>query len=181
MITIIIIDRKYTLVVELKNDSEKKVSKVSSGLAIYSNSKAIVLSYVSIFELLWTHMELYEELKVREMAQKEFIAIAAHELRAPIQPILGLAEEIHARQKDNSEGRLLAIILRSASNLQRLADNLLDVARVQNNTLRLSLTQFDVNELISSVLADYTIDAARNKNVGIQFDAEAKQTSYTGR
>ena len=175
MITIIIIDRKYALVVELKNDSEKKVSKVSSGLAIYSNSKAIVLSYVSIFELLWTHMELYEELKVREMAQKEFIAIAAHELRAPIQPILGLAEEIHARQKDNSEGRLLAIILRSASNLQRLADNLLDVARVQNNTLRLSLTQFDVNELISSVLADYTIDAARNKNVGIQFDAEAKQ------
>jgi signal transduction histidine kinase len=175
LITIIIIDRKYALVVELKKDTEELVSERSSGLAIYSNSKAIVLSYVSIFELLWTYIELYEEQKVREMAQKEFVEIAAHELRSPIQPILGLAEVIRARQKKSNEGGLLAIILRSASNLQRLADNLLDVARVQNKTLRLTLSEFDLNELISTVLADYTIDAARNKGVGIRFDMDTKQ------
>lgn len=175
MITIIIIDRKYALVVELKNDTEELISEKSSGLAIYSNSKAIVLSYVSIFELLWTYIELYEEQKVREMAQREFVEIAAHELRSPIQPILGLAEVIRARQKENSEGGLLAIILKSALNLQRLADNLLDVARVQNKSLRLSLSEFNLNELISSVLADYTIDAARNKGVGIKFDTDTKQ------
>lgn len=173
-ITIIIIDRKYALVVELKDDSEKQVSEGSTGLAIYSNSKAIVLSYVSIFELLWMHIELYEEIKMREVAQKEFIDIAVHEIRTPIQPILGLAEEIKARQKNSSEGRLLGIILKSASNLQRLADNLLDVARIQNNRLGLSPTHFDLNELISSVLADYAIDAARNKSIVITFNPSEK-------
>ena len=173
-ITIIIVDRKYALVVELKNDLEEQVSKSSSGLAIYSNSKAIVLSYVSIFELLWTHIELYEELKVREVAQNEFINIAVHEIRTPIQPILGLAEEIQARQKKNNEGRLLGIILKSASNLQRLADNLLDVARIQNNRLGLTMTHFDLNELIASVLADYAIDAARNKSVSMTFNPSQK-------
>jgi len=153
---------------------EEQVSKSSSGLAIYSNSKAIVLSYVSIFELLWTHIELYEELKVREVAQNEFINIAVHEIRTPIQPILGLAEEIQARQKKNNEGRLLGIILKSASNLQRLADNLLDVARIQNNRLGLTMTHFDLNELIASVLADYAIDAARNKSVSMTFNPSQK-------
>lgn len=169
MITIIVVDRKYALAVELRNDSEENISEKSIGLAIYSNSKALVLSYVSIFELLWSHIELYQELKAREQIEKEFVDIAAHELRGPIQPILGLAEEIQARQNNNKEGRLLGIILRSALNLQRLADNLLDVARIQNNTLTLDLTHFDINELISSILADYAIDAARNRGIGLEF------------
>jgi nitrogen-specific signal transduction histidine kinase len=180
MITIIVVDRKYALVVELKDDTEQKVSDKASGLAIYSNSRAIVLSYASIFELLWTHIDLYDELKARDVAQKEFIDIAVHELRTPIQPILGLAEEIQARQQEGSEGRLLGIILRSASNLQRLADNLLDVARIQNNVLRLSLKRFDLNQLISSILADYAIDAARNKGIGLEFNPWANTIELEG-
>ena len=54
------------------------------------NSKSIVSSYVSIFESLWKQTELYEQLKVNDKMQKEFINVAAHELRTPIQPILGL-------------------------------------------------------------------------------------------
>jgi signal transduction histidine kinase len=169
MITIIIVDRKYAIAMELKDDTSKMVSGGSVGLAIYSNNKALVMSYVSIFELLWTHIELYREIKMREEAQKEFIDIAVHELRAPIQPILGLAEEIQSRQNENPQGRLLGIILRSAANLQSLADNLLDVARIQNNSLRLNLTGFDLNELMSSLLADYAIDAARNRGIGMEF------------
>lgn len=173
-ISIIIVDRKHALIVELGKNSEAIASKLSSGLAIYSNAKAIVLSYVSIFELLWTHIELYEEIRAREAAEREFIDIAAHELRGPIQPILGLAQEIEARQGEIGEGRLLGIILRSASNLQRLADNLLDVGRIENNRFTLSVTEFDLNELISFILADYAIDAARNKKVGMHFDPSQK-------
>lgn len=174
-VTIIIVDRKYVLVIEPGKDSEESISRVSSsGLAIYSNSKAIVLSYVSIFELLWTHIDLYQEIKAREAAEREFINIAVHELRAPIQPILGLAEVIRARQGEQGDEKMLGVILRSASNLQRLADNLLDVARIQNNTLRLSPTDFDLNELISVIFADYAIDAAKNKGVGMQFHPTQK-------
>jgi two-component system sensor histidine kinase VicK len=75
--------------VELKDDT-KGTSYEAVGLATYSNSKPTVSSYASIFESLWIQSELYEQLKVHDKMQKEFIDIAAHELRTPIQPILGL-------------------------------------------------------------------------------------------
>ena len=62
-----------------------------AGLAVYSDSKPIALSYASIFESLWKQSELYEQLKIHDKMQKEFINVADHELRTPIQPILGLA------------------------------------------------------------------------------------------
>ena len=85
-VTILVADRKYSLVIELLDDS-KENSEEAIGLATYSNSRSTVLSYASIFESLWRQSELREELFIRSMAQKEFINIAAHELRNPIQPI----------------------------------------------------------------------------------------------
>jgi two-component system sensor histidine kinase VicK len=86
--TILVVDRMYSLVVELKDDNEEDL-KQRIGLATYSNSKSTVLSYVSIFDTLWKQRELREELVNYSTAQKEFINVAAHELRNPIQPILG--------------------------------------------------------------------------------------------
>ena len=91
-IGILVVDRKESLVIESKDDT-KDNSYAASGLAAYSNSKPIALSYASIFESLWKQSELYEQLKVHSRMQKEFINIAAHKLRTPIQPILGLAKE----------------------------------------------------------------------------------------
>ena len=89
--TIIIIDRKESLVTEL-NDDSKDTFTAALGFATYSNSRSTVLSYVSIFESFWLQTEMYKKVKETERMQKEFIGIAAHELRNPIQPILGLAE-----------------------------------------------------------------------------------------
>src|SRR5205085_869242 len=97
-VTALIIDRKYSLTVELKDDS-KDNSYEAIGLATYSNSKPTVLSYASIFESLWMQTELFsqlkeanEQLRSHDVIQKEFINIAAHELRNPIPPILSLTE-----------------------------------------------------------------------------------------
>lgn len=90
-ITIVLSDRSECTTIELKDDT-KDISYVAAGLSTYSNSKSIVSSYVSIFESLWKHTELYEQLKVHDRIQKEFINVAAHELRTPVQPILGLSE-----------------------------------------------------------------------------------------
>jgi hypothetical protein len=78
--TILLVDKHYSLVIELKDDT-KDDPKEAIGLATYSNSKSTVLSYVSIFDALWKQSELREELLIYSMAQKEFINIAAHELR----------------------------------------------------------------------------------------------------
>jgi two-component system sensor histidine kinase VicK len=105
-VTILVVDRKSSLVVELKNDT-KESSYEAMGLGAYSNRKATVLSYVSIFESVWKQTELYgkvselcEQLKVRDKTQTEFINIAAHELRTPIQPIIGLAEILRSRKEN---------------------------------------------------------------------------------
>jgi len=90
-VTILIVDGRFSLVVELKDDSQKS-SYEAMGVATYSNSKPTVISYVSIFESMWLLTELNQKLILQDRAQKEFVDIAAHELRTPIQPIIGLSE-----------------------------------------------------------------------------------------
>ena len=68
-VTILVVDRTYSLVIELKDDSEQ-TSEKAIGLATFSNSKSTVLSYVSIFEALWKHVELREELLIQSTALK---------------------------------------------------------------------------------------------------------------
>jgi phosphatidylserine/phosphatidylglycerophosphate/cardiolipin synthase-like enzyme len=70
--TILIVDKKVSLVMELKDDT-KETFHEAIGLSTYSNSKAGVLSYVSIFENLWEQTELYQQLKKSEILQKDFV------------------------------------------------------------------------------------------------------------
>ena len=74
-VTIIIVDRKYSLAIELKDDT-KQISTEAIGLATYSNSQSTVLSYASIFESLWTQTELYQKLKESERVKDDFLHIA---------------------------------------------------------------------------------------------------------
>ncbi|HEY6882943.1 MAG TPA: hypothetical protein VI278_02785, partial [Nitrososphaeraceae archaeon] len=87
--TILVVDRKASLVMELRDDS-KTTFLGAIGLSTYSNSRAGVLSYVAIFENLWKQSGIYLELmkahvrlKMHDKMQREFINIAAHELRTP--------------------------------------------------------------------------------------------------
>ena len=103
--TILVVDRKASLVMELRDDS-KTTFVEAIGLSTYSNSRAGVLSYVAIFENLWKQSELYQEIKeshdqlkianeklrMQDKIQNDFIKIAAHELRNPVQPILGMSQ-----------------------------------------------------------------------------------------
>src|SRR3954462_11365019 len=98
--TILVVDRKASLVMELRDDSKTTFDE-AIGLSTYSNSKAGVLSYVAIFENLWVQSELYEQLKINDKMQKEFINIAAHELRTPMQPILSFSQILQS-DKSNS-------------------------------------------------------------------------------
>ncbi|MBD0299045.1 MAG: HAMP domain-containing histidine kinase, partial [Nitrososphaera sp.] len=156
--TILIVDNKVSLMMELKDDS-KKTFHEAIGLSTYSNSKAGVLSYVSMFESLWKQTQLYEELKSNEKMQKEFINTAAHELRTPVQPILGMAELIElsfegGKVKTEISKDDIEIILRNAKRLERLSSDVLETARIESQSLRLNKERFSLKEVISGLVRD---------------------------
>jgi two-component system sensor histidine kinase VicK len=154
-VSILVVDRKYSLAVELKDDSRES-SLEAIGLATYSNSPSTVLSYTSIFETLWLQGELYEKLRVHDRLQNEFISMAAHELRTPIQPVLALSQHLLSDSTIDSKERqhYLEIIARSASRLQQLTEDILDITRIETNSLKLNLEVLNINEIILECIKD---------------------------
>ena len=86
--------------------------------------------------------------------RREFIGIAAHELRNPIQPILGLAEIVKSKIKDAKQGELLDVIIRNAKRLQRLTEDILDVTKIESQCLDLKKEQFNLSDVITNAVND---------------------------
>jgi two-component system, OmpR family, sensor histidine kinase VicK len=150
---VIVVDRKESLIVELRDDTKENYYD-AAGLAAYSNSRPIALSYVSIFESLWKQGELYEQLKAYNIMQRDFINIAAHELRTPIQPILGLSQVVSPKVGEE-EREHMRVIIRNAKRLQRLTENILDVTKIDNHSLKLQKERVNLIDLISRIVQDF--------------------------
>ena len=160
--TILVVDRKASLVMELRDDSKATFIE-AIGLSTYSNSKAGVASYIAIFENLWRQTELYEQLELayeqlkrHDKMQEEFINIAAHELRTPIQPILGLTQVIRANSKDAKQCELLDVTIRNAKRLKQLTEDILDVTRIESHSLSINKELFNLNDVITNAIKDIT-------------------------
>jgi two-component system sensor histidine kinase VicK len=160
-VTILIVDRKASLAIEKVDDSKTEFIE-AVGLSTYSTSVPTAASYVSIFENFWSQIELYEKLMANERIEKEFINLAAHELRTPAQAILGYTElammEYNNKNNndmiDNEKVGYLRAVYRNALRLQRLTKEILDVARIESNTLNLNKDRFDLVERINDVIND---------------------------
>jgi signal transduction histidine kinase len=115
-----------------------------------------------------------EQLRQHDKLQKEFINMAAHELRTPIQPILGLADVLRDYVSDSHQSKLLDVIMRNARRLQRLSCDILDVSKIESSLLKLSKSQVDLNEKIKNVISDVEnrYDDGNNTNVKIIFEPE---------
>jgi two-component system, OmpR family, sensor histidine kinase VicK len=161
-IKLLVVDRKYSMIMELKDDSKENASpETAIGWSVYSNSQATVLSYLSIFETLWRQTEIYEQLEQSDRIKSEFIDIAAHELRTPIQPIIGFAELLEEQEEEleyDKKREATTAILRNAKRLQRLAEAILDVTRIESNTLDIDKERLNLNYLILNVLDDIVIN-----------------------
>jgi signal transduction histidine kinase len=106
----------------------------------------------------------YEQLKVHHKTQKEFIDIAAHELRTPLQPIIGIMNVLRSRVTDHEQQKLFDIVIRNAKRLQRLSEDILDVTRIEGHTLDIKKEVFDINDAITSILQEYRTQTERNNN-----------------
>ncbi|HJT47827.1 MAG TPA: HAMP domain-containing sensor histidine kinase [Nitrososphaeraceae archaeon] len=151
-VTILVVDRKASLVIEKVDDS--KLDFVDAiGSATYSTSKPTVLSYISIFENLSNQVKLNEMLKTNDKMQKEFINVASHEMKTPTQAILGFSALLQKHPEKRDE--MINAISRNAERLHKLTNDILDVTRIEGQTLSLNKEVINLNDMVIDLIEDF--------------------------
>jgi signal transduction histidine kinase len=184
---IMIIDSSLFISAELVNPTSETFSE-AIGIALYSNSKRSTSMLRSFFNSLWNQAELYKRLELQEKMEKEFINMAAHEIRTPVQPLLGMTdilmsqfeeeedeEEPQERGKKNKKEitvtkEEIEMIARNAKRLERLTSDILEASRIESNTLKLNEKLIDLNENIRIVVNDEKSAIPRGMELKIIFE-----------
>lgn len=194
---IIIIDSSRFISAELINPTSDTFSE-AIGIVLYSNSKRSTNMLRSFFNSLWNQAELYRRLELQEKMEKEFVNMAAHELRTPVQPLLGMTdilmsqfeEDEQQQQQQQEAGKKktqnnkkkeitvtkeeIEMIARNVKRLERLTSDILDVSRIEGNALKLNLEVIDLNEKIRIVVNDEISAIPQGKVLKIIFDQREK-------
>ena len=108
-----------------------------------------------------------KQLELNDKMQKEFINVAAHELRTPIQPILGLSEVLQSKIKDGEQLSILNTVVRNSKRLHRLTEDILDVTRIEGHTFQLNKELYNINDIVKTVVQD---NMAQIEKSGIKHD-----------
>ena len=116
-----------------------------------------------------------EELKYKDQLKNEFINVAAHEMKTPIQPIISVAELLRREEINNIEKdkKFLDIIFRNAKRLIQLTENILDVTRIESGSLFLKKEKFNLKEMITEILREYEqkIVVENKKNIKLFYES----------
>ena len=169
-------------------ETNKRFAQVNEELSVANKQLADVINKLSLAN---------EQLKERETIQKDFVNVAAHELRTPTQSILGYTELLkiiyeqeeqegseHGSKKTNNIESKKAIdaIFRNATRLDKLANDILDVTKIESNILNLNKQRFNLSQKIRDVVSDVTTDEMRKdphvKNINISFESKEPNDIY---
>jgi signal transduction histidine kinase len=178
----LIIDRRSVFLVETKDDSRALFNE-AVGTALFSNSKATVLPFVTIFESFWRETDLYEKAREADRVKDEFVHIAAHELRNPVMPIISGAElvsDILLQAKEDIDPKIfdelmfnIKLLERNSKKLLRLSEDILQVSRIESGNFILNIGHTDIAEIIESVVADVEVRyEAERPDVKIVIDSK---------
>jgi len=152
------------------------LSSIQYNVRLRESNKSLIEGNVRLKEREEVIRVQYDRLKESEKIKDEFINTAAHELRTPIQPILGLTDIVRARiiSPDGSNGRifrdgdnaikrpegvllLLDVIIRNAKRLKQLTDNILDVTKIESHSFKLNKERFNIEQLIEETAEEQNI------------------------
>jgi signal transduction histidine kinase len=151
------------------NDGRKgQGRKGEDGNVTSSNNKNRMSSFASeeIVDLSQAFNSMTEKLKANNRMQKEFLSIASHELRSPIQPILGYADL--AIKGDLPYEQAVQTIFAQALRLQNLANDILDVAKIEAGQLNYVMKQVSVNRVIKDAVASIRQNLRKDVDLEVQ-------------
>lgn len=113
-----------------------------------------------------SQQEAVERLKDHDRMQREFINVAAHELRTPTQAIIGYSNLFYLRSESSEEA--IKAIARNAERLEWLTRDILDVISIAGHRLDLSKEKFDISEVVASAI-DYTSRRVDDNNIKSEY------------
>ena len=175
-ISILVADKAKTLVIETRDDDKEGLAE-ALGTATYTESRSLAVSYAAIFENIWKQTDMYEKLKLHEKMQSDFVNIAAHELRTPVQAIINYAELAAANNEHRDE--YYVRLLRNVNRLQTLTEDILEAARIDSGTLRLAKERFDLNAVVEAA-ADEVRASCKLKGVSVVVVPSATRRMVVG-
>ena len=109
-----------------------------------------------------------ERLKFHDKMQEEFINVAAHELRTPIQPILTMSDSLRSSLKTTEAREAIEIVIRNAKRLERLStQDILDVTKIEGHTLKINFESLNLHTLLTDLVTEFR-KQVRNKNKKIK-------------
>lgn len=114
-------------------------------------------------------LQTIEKLKTENTKLQLFINIAAHELRTPIMPIVGYSEIL---QEDIGDRKEIRGIIYNAKRLDQLAGNILEGAKIENQTLKLDYGQFNLKDILTDIIDDYNnlLTIKESKDVKLRYE-----------
>lgn len=134
-------------------ESDSKEDLLNTLIILEKKSKKIEEKYIRVNEdkLTLSHLltEVNAELEESLANEKRFIASVSHELRTPLTAILGYSELLEDTVLNNKQKRYLNNIVQSSDHLLALISDLLDVAKLEDNRIELSLKEFDLDDMLN--------------------------------
>jgi PAS domain S-box-containing protein len=121
--------------------------------------RALAASEERLRRALALEQEVRQDAERATRARDEVLAIVAHDVRNPLQAIVGAASILGLNAEDDKHRRHLGIIQRSAREIERLIADLLDVARIEAGTLPIQREPLDLYTLITAALEQFESQA----------------------
>lgn len=114
-----------------------------------------VTFFYILFHNAWTTIDKNNILEKRNIFQQDFVDIASHQLRNPILPIIGFSKTLKSKTDDPAMLDYLNIIIKNAEKLKNIANDILDISKIEANPSKLDFEIFDLSELLESITKDY--------------------------
>ncbi|AIC14759.1 sensor histidine kinase [Nitrososphaera viennensis] len=131
-------------------DTAHNVSHILKDASYFTNIISLALSSIQYNKIVKQNEQLirasYERLKAADKIKDDFINIAAHELRTPLQPIISYSDLALNGMADKDEA--LKVIDRQAKRLQKLSSDILDVSRIESGNLSYAIEKVQINEAV---------------------------------
>ena len=146
-------------------------------LSVLNNSFKYMVNYIKNIKkqdkLIKELEKANKELKYKDQLKNDFINIAAHEMKTPIQPIIALADILQQEGITNIEKNkeYLDIIFRNSKRLKQITEEVLDVARIESGSFSLTKEKFNLKELITEILKEYEQKIQKKNNIKLVYES----------